>query len=335
MRRSIARAAFALLAALPSTSAVDFYRELGVRRGASNADIKAAYRDAAKKYHPDKNPDPNAAERFQRIAAAYETLSDPEKRRLYDMYGEDYSRVQQQQQQQQYQRQQDDFFHQAFGGHHRRRQQGPPIFSATWSINAEGYRDLVEDSGDNWLLQFYHDWSDQCKEFAPRWEALGAKLPPMVRLARINIDQNFGLVNRYRSFIRCRQTAFFMECTAPALVLVTPGSDGQLQAEAFRGGHPPSAEHVYEWVKCATAACAARTAAAADDDADATRARRRCHLSHRAHAPPAASVVFFPGRTSSTHHAPHRTAPLPPPPPPPPPPPIPRCRAPPLAPARL
>ena len=93
------------------------------------------------------------------------------------------------------------------------------------------------------------DWSDQCKEFAPRWEALANKLPPMVRLGRINIDHNFGLVQRYRSFVRCRQNAFFMECTAPAIVLVTPGSDGQMQAEAFRGSHPPTAEQIYEWVK--------------------------------------------------------------------------------------
>ena len=93
------------------------------------------------------------------------------------------------------------------------------------------------------------DWSEPCKEFAARWEALAGKLPPMVRLGRVNIDQNFGLVQRYRSFVRCRQNAFFMECTAPALVLVTPGSDGGLQAEAFRGGHPPSAEQIYEWVK--------------------------------------------------------------------------------------
>mgnify|MGYP006151244495 CR=1 FL=1 len=51
----------------------------------------------------------------------------------------------------------------------------------------------------------------------------------MVRLARINIDQNFGLVQRFRSFVRCRQNAFFMECTAPAIVLVTPGTDGAMQ----------------------------------------------------------------------------------------------------------
>ena len=75
-----------LLGAWPARAA-DYYRELGVRRSASSADIKAAYRDAAKKYHPDKNKDANAQMRFQRIAAAHETLCDPEKRRLYDLHG--------------------------------------------------------------------------------------------------------------------------------------------------------------------------------------------------------------------------------------------------------
>jgi hypothetical protein len=211
----------------------DFYRDLGVSRRASASEIKAAYRDAAKKYHPDKNKDEDAQIRFQKIAAAYETLSDPEKRRLYDLHGSDYAQVQQQhEQRQQQQRQQEEFFN-AFGGGHRRSRhnQGPPIFSSTLWLTSESYRDLVEESNENWLLQFYHDGSEQCKEFAPRWEALAGKLPPMVRLARVNIDQNFGLVQRYRSFVRCRQNAFLMECTTPAIVLVTPGgTDGNLQA---------------------------------------------------------------------------------------------------------
>ena len=147
-----------LLACSRGVRAADYYRELGVRRSASSADIKAAYRDAAKKYHPDKNPDPQAGVRFQRIAAAYETLSDPEKRRLYDLHGEDYSRVQQQhQQQEQTRRQQEEFFNAFGGGGGRgRRNQGPPIFSSTVWVGSEAYRDLIEDSTDSWLLQFYH-----------------------------------------------------------------------------------------------------------------------------------------------------------------------------------
>ena len=135
-------------------SASDLYRELGLRRGASSADIKAAYRDAAKRYHPDKNKDPKAQERFRRIASAYETLSDSEKRRLYDLHGEHYSRVEQERQRyDQHRRQQEEFFN-AFRG--RRRTKGPSIFSSTLRVSSEGYRDLVEDSTDAWLLQLYH-----------------------------------------------------------------------------------------------------------------------------------------------------------------------------------
>ncbi|SMB95830.1 DnaJ C-terminal domain-containing protein [Deinococcus hopiensis] len=66
----------------------DYYDLLGVSRGASDADIKSAYRKLAKQYHPDKNQgDEKAAERFKEIGEAYAVLSDPEKRKLYDQYG--------------------------------------------------------------------------------------------------------------------------------------------------------------------------------------------------------------------------------------------------------
>ena len=217
------------------------YRDLGLRRSATQTEIKAAYRDLAKRYHPDKNKAPNADTKFKQVAAAHETLSDPDKRRLYDMYGDDYENVQKQrsQQQQQYRRQDFD----PFG---RRRPQVPPIFSVTMTLTPENYRDLVEESESSWLLQFYHDHSEPCKEFAQRWEALAHKLSPMVRLGRVRIDDNFGLVQRYRSFLRCRQNAFFMHCDAPALILATVGADGETRAEAYRGGL--SAEQVYEGV---------------------------------------------------------------------------------------
>ena len=70
---------------------IDYYKILGVDKNASQEDIKKAYRKLAHKYHPDLNPnDPAAQERFQAINEANEVLSDPEKRKKYDDYGENW-----------------------------------------------------------------------------------------------------------------------------------------------------------------------------------------------------------------------------------------------------
>jgi DnaJ-class molecular chaperone len=66
----------------------DYYKTLGVRRDASQAEIQNAYRDLARKYHPDVNPDDEDAKRkFQEVQAAYDVLNDQKKRDLYDRYG--------------------------------------------------------------------------------------------------------------------------------------------------------------------------------------------------------------------------------------------------------
>lgn len=66
----------------------DYYATLGVDRGASPEQIKRAYRRLARELHPDVNPDPATQERFKEISAAYEVLSDPDKRDLYDRGGD-------------------------------------------------------------------------------------------------------------------------------------------------------------------------------------------------------------------------------------------------------
>lgn len=67
----------------------DYYQTLGLSRGASDEEIKRAYRRQALRYHPDKNKEPGAEEKFKEIAEAYDVLSDPRKREIFDRYGEE------------------------------------------------------------------------------------------------------------------------------------------------------------------------------------------------------------------------------------------------------
>ncbi|WP_293672680.1 J domain-containing protein [uncultured Parabacteroides sp.] len=115
---------------------IDYYKILGVDKSASPEDVKKAYKKLARKFHPDLNPnDPDAHRKFQEINEANEVLSDPEKRKKYDQYGENWKHADefdaQQQQYRQYQNGQgggtywstssdgsefSDFFEQMFGG---------------------------------------------------------------------------------------------------------------------------------------------------------------------------------------------------------------------------
>ena len=65
----------------------DYYEVLGVEKGADDAAIKRAFKRLAIKYHPDRNKDPDAGEKFREINEAYQVLSDPQKRAAYDQYG--------------------------------------------------------------------------------------------------------------------------------------------------------------------------------------------------------------------------------------------------------
>ena len=114
---------------------VDYYKILGIDKSASPKDVKNAYRKLARKYHPDLNPNnADAKANFQQINEANEVLSDPEKRKKYDQYGENWQHGAEFEQQQQQQRAQSsrsrgggfsdgptgsdfsDFFESMFGG---------------------------------------------------------------------------------------------------------------------------------------------------------------------------------------------------------------------------
>ena len=67
----------------------DFYKILGVKKDAKPDEIKKAYRRLARKYHPDVNPgDKSAEDRFKQMSEAFDVLSDPKKRKVYDRFGQ-------------------------------------------------------------------------------------------------------------------------------------------------------------------------------------------------------------------------------------------------------
>jgi len=70
------------------TTQRDYYEVLGVSRTATSDELKTAFRTLARKYHPDVNKEPDAEEKFKEINEAYAVLSDAEKRRVYDQYGQ-------------------------------------------------------------------------------------------------------------------------------------------------------------------------------------------------------------------------------------------------------
>ncbi|MDD2635391.1 MAG: J domain-containing protein [Bacteroidales bacterium] len=137
---------------------VDYYKILGVKKNATEKEIKAAYRKLARKFHPDLNPDNKKAElKFKEINEANEVLSDPVNRKKYDKYGEnwqhgeEYEKAQQQRQSHYQSTQQgfsgndySDFFEYMFGGRRASSQQEHhPIFKGQ-DYHSELHLDLKD-----------------------------------------------------------------------------------------------------------------------------------------------------------------------------------------------
>jgi curved DNA-binding protein len=111
---------------------IDYYQVLGLEKNATQEDVKKAYRRLARKHHPDLNPqDKEAHRKFQRINEANEVLSDPEKRKKYDAYGEHWEHAEEFEKARQ----------SAGAGHNGREDQGP-FFSE--SFGESGFSDFFE-----------------------------------------------------------------------------------------------------------------------------------------------------------------------------------------------
>lgn len=143
----------------------DYYELLGVKRNAKEKDIKKAFRKLAIKYHPDKNKDPDAEKTFVEIAKAYEVLSDPEKRRRYDQFGEEGEQMNGNGNGQGFHFNFDDFFKgfdDAFKSHHdRHHQHHQNQFKFHFGGGGNGHRaqffnfdDLFDDADDDDFFTF-------------------------------------------------------------------------------------------------------------------------------------------------------------------------------------
>jgi len=140
---------------------IDYYKILGIEKGADAQAIKKAYRKLARKFHPDLNPnDKDAKQKFQQINEANEVLSDPEKRKKYDQYGKDwkhadefesanrqqqspYSQGRQQDTGQQFESDFSDFFASMFGGG-ARQGRGRQVKYRGEDFNAELQLNLID-----------------------------------------------------------------------------------------------------------------------------------------------------------------------------------------------
>lgn len=137
----------------------DYYGTLGVTRDADAADVKRAYKTLAKRWHPDKNPNCSSCQdAFSKIAEAYKTLSDDEKRAAYDESG-------------------------SVSTAELKSPRSVPL-------TRDNFDELVRFSNDVWLVQIFRPDDSECAQFHPFWENQIQKHGHLVRFGRLDITND-------------------------------------------------------------------------------------------------------------------------------------------------
>lgn len=133
---------------------VNFYDTMGLPRGSDIMSIRKAYKALALSWHPDKNPDCRECKsRFAAISEAYETLSDPEKKKAYDQ---------------------------------QKKAKGSLESAASVELTAENFERLVLRSSEVWIVQVYNPSDPYCKDFHPIWEDVSLSHQGVARWGRID-----------------------------------------------------------------------------------------------------------------------------------------------------
>jgi hypothetical protein len=191
----------------------DFYKVLGIRRDAGLEDIKRAYRELARKHHPDKNKDAQAPKRFVEIQRAHEVLTDPQKRKIFDQTGQDPDDPEVQQEMQMKERRQrfrhhDPVAEMLFGRYERAMRQHD-IQSHTQTLTWECYDAFIGSGDAVWIIQIWRHYEcESCVRLAPVWDDAARDLqvtPPPVLPSRVRTHERVMIFVEHRT--RARQTS--------------------------------------------------------------------------------------------------------------------------------
>ncbi|XP_040574574.1 dnaJ homolog subfamily C member 10 [Lepeophtheirus salmonis] len=163
----------------------DYYEILGVEKDADNKAIRKAFKKLALKHHPDKNPnDDEAHALFVKFNKAYETLKDTDKRKRYDLFGEE----------------EDD----QKGGGGRGSWKSYEYYDdfglydndeLVITLDFNDFRRSVSDTYDYWFINFYNPQCVHCREIAPAWRRLSKKLDGVIRIGAVNCQDSPMLCN--------------------------------------------------------------------------------------------------------------------------------------------
>ncbi|KAH3752172.1 dnaJ homolog subfamily C member 10-like [Dreissena polymorpha] len=160
----------------------DFYELLGVARGASDKEIRKAFKRLAVTKHPDKNPDdPEAHNKFLKITRAYEVLKDEDLRKKYDTHGEEglsenFGRPKYESWQ---------YYQEEFGIY----DDDPEIIT----LSRADFEMSVESTDDVWFVNFYSPHCSHCHTLAPTWREVARELEGVIRIGAVNCEDEWQL----------------------------------------------------------------------------------------------------------------------------------------------
>eukprot|EP00667_Euglena_gracilis_P005442 EG_transcript_5478 len=179
--------------------AADLYGILGLRRSSSDRDVKRAYKRLALKWHPDRNKSPEAKEKFIQIQQAYDVLSDPAKRRDYDVDG----RTPEERARRPAGPQANPFMYGSPYGGFFGQWYVPPIPSDTTELRSGNWQQWVgrpprqHSPSGAWLVHFYHVHSPLCHQVSPLWEEAARAVRSLAGAGRVNAELEPALCRRY------------------------------------------------------------------------------------------------------------------------------------------